>query len=447
MKTTITTVTLQGCPFGDHAAPILTAEVSTEGGDDPITSSDATIRCPTCGARMEGATIEEAVAKWNTRDESAPPDPQPPDPPDYDSTVRFNPGHCMTVDVGSGGGGLEGWKNQIREIKDLPEWRSAGVLLNWDDIETDTRGVYDFTIFDALRDVCHECGKGLHIGIKFQWFGNPTDPEGKLPKYLDTILDGKPGYSCRPEDEEWAGNLSLYVHLHDERVMTAYLDMMRALAEHIGADDTLYVIAFGETSVDAPESSGFTTEKWFNQIVRFGYETRQAFPHTEVRVGTNYIGSKQTMCDLMDELDAYDIMKGGPDNYSRSYDSNLAQNGQVDGKDRRGSCAWMSENQRPAGSSGGDDTTSAEITEHNNEGDEALGGSMWPHYWQWSRNYDDFDPWSKIKQHVRDIGGATNTDNPHEGKKIRRRAPRWRRVVVTNPTVVGRDDLWPIHRP
>lgn len=432
--------TLKTCALCGGSATV--TEVEQDGQD-----VCGRITCTVCGMTVKASTLDEAIAKWNSRAEETDPEPEPPDPPDTDSEVRFFPTNVMTVDVGSGGGGLEGWCNQIREIKSYANWGAAGVLLNWDDVETDERGVYDFTILDTLMDTCKECGKGLHLGIKFQWFGGTTSPEGKLPKYLDTIDDGKPGYSLRPEGEDWAGNLSLYVHLHDEEVMTAFCDMYRAVAKRYANDATLRMIAFGETAVDAPKESGFTTEKLFNQTVRWGYEMRQAFPCTEVRVGTNYLGDPQTMCELLDELDAYDVTPGGPDNYSRSYDSNLAMLGQVDGNKRKGRCAWVSENQRPVGSSGGDDTSSDEVVEHNNDGEEELGGNMDPHYFQWSRNYDDFDPWPDIRDFVNDGGAPVNTTNPHAGKKVRHKAPKARRICVTKPTRPGIDDAWPRRHP
>lgn len=391
------------------------------------------VKCGSCGALVRGLTAREAFAKWNLR---AGIEPIPPDPPDpiEDGDIRFVPGHYMACDVGSGGGGIDGWCDQIRSLIPYPEWRGASTLLNWAHIEPGARGVYDFSKVDRLLAAAKESGKLWMFGIKFQWFsGSPTSPDGKIPPYLDDIEDGSPGYSLRPEGEEWNGDLSLYVHMHDPRVMNPYIEMLEAVADHIGDDPTLAMVSFGETAVDAPEESGFSTEKYYEQMAqRYAPAMREAFPHTELRIGTNYLGNRGVMCEFLDDIDAYDFAPGGPDNYSRPYDSNLAMNGLVDGYDRRGTRAWMSENQRPAGSSGGRDTSTQEIIDFNVSGPIEEGGSIDPHYWLWNRNGDGSggaETWPTIRDTVCAMGGATNTTNPRTHVRRWNNPRSWVRCV------------------
>jgi hypothetical protein len=382
------------------------------------------IECENGDLKVTSTTQEGAASVWNSELVAQPPNPEP-GPEPTPSEIRFHPTFIMAVDMGSGSGGIDapqtGWVDQIKSLKDYPTWGAASVLLNWDDIEPNALGVYSRVITDKLRDAAHSVNKKLCIGIKFQWFGGPTNWEGKIPAYLSTYMDGKPAFSQKKSGESWNGNLTLYIWLHNERVMDRYLAMMAKLAEWYADDDVILMINFGETAVDAP--APFNTEDWQEQLERYGADIAGLFPQTERRMMVNYLGNNDSdLAQLEDVLVEHQNAMGGPDNASpdhdggRKYSANLMALGEIDGKVRIGKVSWVSENQRPASSSGGKTTTTQQIIDHNWSGAHDKGGGTKPHYWVFNHNTDSSggaETWSKI----RDVGTANkdklNTTNPY----------------------------------
>lgn len=324
------------------------------------------------------------------------------------SEIRYNPGHYMNVDVGSGGGGLSGWISQINSIANEPTITGVKVALNWDDVEPTTQGVYSFSIIDQLVDACAAIGKKLMLIISCQYFsGSVTSPTGRLPTYV--INNG--WYWQWDGTGTPAGNLALAVRLDLTACMNAFIAMGQACAARYNAGGTVEQWMIGETAMDVPSSTGWTTANWIARLKSWGVAMRAAWSQTGVRIYTNYLDTDAQMQDLIAFCAVNKITCGGPDNYSRIYQSNPIYTGHNGGIDYRNVIPWASENQRPAQSSGGSTATSAQIYAHNETGALSAGGSTKPNYYVWYRPYLG-ETWSQVLSFIQSISGACNTSVP-----------------------------------
>lgn len=360
------------------------------------------------------------------------------------SLIRFTPGVYMWLNQGSGGGGLSGWVAQINSLANESSVVGAAVQLDWADIETNTRGVYTWTVIDTLRNACAAINKRLMILQKFQYFnGTPVSPAGRIPTYLNTIQGGAPGYTAwdgvNPASPP--GNLALVLNLWDSRVMTPYIQAGQAAAARYKDDPVIELWGTGETSVANLPGSNYNTVDWLDGLVDYGGAMRLAWPNTAIRICTNYIGDTGTdaeMRALMAFMHANQLTGGGPDNFSRTYQSNPVYTGVSGGIDYRGLMAWCSESQYPASSSGGpsagdtDATTSpvpstANIYAHQFSGSLAAGGSTMPHYMLFLNNSYTGNPpttgtyhtWlGETLPYIRSVSGRVNTNNPYTNNML-----------------------------
>jgi hypothetical protein len=335
------------------------------------------------------------------------------------SGIRFNPGHYLWIDTGSGGGGLSGWINQINSIAGETSMTGVQFAFDWSDVETNTRGVYDFTILDAIRNAAAAIGKKVMFVPKFQYFGTqPTNPVGRFPTYLATIQGGSPGYTAwdgvNPPSP--SGNLILVAHLWNPLVMVPWTEMGVACANRYKNDTTVEMWSIGETAIHNLPGSGYSTSAWITQLKGWMTAMRTAWPNTAVRVQTNYLDTTAQMQDLIAHAYTAQIACGGPDNYSRIYDSNPIFTGFTGGINYRDVLPWVSESQYPATSSGGPSATSSQIYTHNISGALSAGGSTNPNYFVWFRNNSTANgahTWSgETLPFIRSISGACNTTTP-----------------------------------
>ena len=328
--------------------------------------------------------------------------------------IRFNPGHYMTVDIGSGGGGLSGWLAQIAALSSEPAIKGVKFAFNWDDIEPTTQGNYNWTILDQIVSACAAAGKTVMLIPAFQYFsGSVINPAGRLPTY---VINNNWYYAWNGTGTP-AGNLALAVRLDITACMNAFIAAGEAAAARYNSNDAVEMWMIGETALDIPSSTGFTVVNWIARLKAWMTAMRSAWSSTGVRVFTNYLDTDPQMQDLLAHAYSLRITCGGPDNYSRTYQSNPIYTGFNGGIDYRNRMPWASENQRPTGSSGGTDATSAQIYAHNESGALSAGGSTKPNYYVWSRTYQvggEGETWSgQVLPFIRSIGGASNTVNPY----------------------------------
>jgi hypothetical protein len=323
--------------------------------------------------------------------------------------IQFTPGHYMWVDTGSGGGGLSGWIAQINSIASEPTIKGVKISLNWDDIEPSTQGVYSFTILDQLVNACAAINKKLMVIIECQYFSDSiTNPAGRLPTYV--INNG--WYWQWDGTGSPSGNLALAVRLDLVACMNAFIAAGQACAARYNTGGTIELWMIGETAMDIPSSTGWSQTNWIARLKAWAAAMRSAWSQTGVRIYTNYLNTDAQMQDLIAFCAVNKITCGGPDNYSRIYQSNPIYTGNNGGIDYRNRIPWASENQRPASSSGGSTATSTQIYAHNETGALVDGGSTRPNYYIWSRPYLG-ETWSQVLSFIRSIGGACNTTNPY----------------------------------
>jgi hypothetical protein len=333
--------------------------------------------------------------------------------------IRFSPGHYMYMDTGSGGGGLAGWIAQINSLSSEPTVTGVQFGTHWSSIETNTRGTYDWTILDAIVNAASAINKKVMLYVKHQYFGTSvTSPTGKFPSWLSTIQSGSPGYTAwdgvNPSSPP--GNLNLVLHLWNTSVMTAWTQLGQAIANRYKDNPTFEMLSIGETSTANLPGSGYSTTAWIARLKDWMTAQRAAWPNTAIRVGTNYFDTDAQMQDVIAHAATLQITCGGPDNFSRVYQSNPIYTGFNGGIDHRDVIPWVGENQRPATSSGGTSATSAQVYAFNETGALSSGGSTKPNYYIWNRNTDSTggaETWAThILPFIRSISGACNTTTP-----------------------------------
>lgn len=415
------------------------AQISGDIGTGTLTYSDTTLSASTTRyykvLAFDGSTNASALsaaANATTFVGSTP------------GVIRFSPGHYKWIDTGSGGGGQTGELAQISALSGKAYMVGAKWAPDWADLEGAVQGDYTagFAKADLYRNAAAAAGKKLMIDPKFQYFGSsPTSISGKFPQYLTTIDSGNPGYSLWPGGTPWNGNLILVAHLWKSTVMPAYIALGQAYANRYKDDPVVEMWSTGETAIDAPSGSGYTAAGWLTQLKLWMTAMRAAWPNTAVRVPTNYLGSDAQMQELIAHALVEKIACGGPDNYSRVYQSNPIFTGFNGGIDYRNRIPWVSESQYPASSSGGPDAgdpdvSSSTIYAHNFSGALSAGGSTNGNYVIWFNNtYTGNPPGTyhtypaETEPFIAGISGACNTTNPYQPP-----APTYAPLFISNLT-------------
>jgi hypothetical protein len=360
--------------------------------------------------------------------------------PSVTGTIRTPFGHYKWIDTGSGGGGQVGELAQIAALNGKSYMAGAVWRFDWDDVEG-AQGVYTFTKTDAYVNQATAVGKKIWLGVRTQYFSNSViGPAGRFPSYLSTAgTGGAAAYvawdGVNPSSPP--GSLALCFKFWDPVAMVRYNAVCSALAVRYKDNVTVAGFMFGETSIASLPGSGYTLGTYITGVKNWGLTQRAAWPNTEIRIQTNYISGdnagKSAMKDLMAFMDVNQLCGGGPDNFSRTYDSNPVYTGFNGGIDYRNRFSWVSESQYPASSSGGpgagdtDATTSpvpssANIYAHNESGAVSAGGSTKPHYYFWFNNTYTGNPPSSGTYHtypaetepfIASINGASNTFNSY----------------------------------
>jgi hypothetical protein len=337
------------------------------------------------------------------------------------SEIRSAWGHYLWIDTGSGGGGQAGEIAQITALASDTFMAGAKYSPDLADLEGATQGDYAAgeVKFDAYRNAAASSNKKLDVEIKFSYYGgSPTSASGKFPAYMATIQGGSPGYSLwdgvNPPSP--SGSLVAVLNLWNAAVMDAYIAATVHYLTRHKDDETIGEWIFGETAIANLPGSGYSTANYIIQIKRWIDAARAAAPNTLIRVMTNYLDTSAQMQDLIAYCYSKRITVGGPDNYSRTYDSNPIYTGTVGGIDYRNLIPFSSESQYPASSSGGPSATSSQIFQHQFNGSLAGGGSTMPRKLVWFRNNFTngglYHTWSgETRPYIQSINGVCNKDD------------------------------------
>lgn len=332
------------------------------------------------------------------------------------SQIRFNPGHYATIDVGSGGGGPSGWLAQIDADADEDSIVGFHFAFDWDDMEG-AEGSYSFSVTDPIVARAALYGKKVMLIPRFQYFGtSTTSPTGRFPSYLATEDGGSSCYTAWDGENppSPAGNLILVGRLWSAACMDRWIALGEAAAAHYDENPAVEMWMIGETAIANLPGSGYGASAWLTQLQRWIPAMRAAWPHTGIRIYTNYLGGDDSALQtLFADMLTHQITGGGPDNYSRIYDSNPVFTGHSGGIDYRNQIPWVSENQAPATSSGGASVTVSQVVAHNESGALEDGGSTDPNYYVWPRGIFGGQSWSSMLTTIDANVGVINTTNPY----------------------------------
>lgn len=352
---------------------------------------------------------------------------------------------------------LADWIDSINDEAPYPEVKGFKFVFDWDEIEgrdssgnrlggagqgTVGQGSFYFDVIDQIVDAVEAIGKKVMLLIKFQYFGGSvTNLVGKFPHYVinsgwATAWDG-----VNPASP--SGGLIAVANLWDADAMDVFIAANEALATRYGGNPTVEMITFGETATENLPGSGFSAASWLTQLKRWATAMRVAWPNTAARIETNYLSTDAQMHELMAHLRVEKVTGGGPDNYSRTYQSNPIFTGYNGGIDYRDTMPWCSENQRPASSSGGASATSAQVYAHNETGALSAGGSTHPNYYVWLENSDPTggaELWSDIRDFIISIDGAANAFNPYSQEDTEPESPVVAISVVNTGSVSVADN-------
>jgi hypothetical protein len=112
------------------------------------------------------------------------------------------------------------------------------------------------------------------------------------------------------------------------------------------------MIGLAETAL-SPPVSGFSQTAYVTQLKRWYIASNQAWPHTQMRLNANYLGSDTQLSDLISAITAKGgVAVGGPDpelplpTISRTIQANqIFRASRGGGDDHRGQTAWVGEQQ------------------------------------------------------------------------------------------------------
>jgi hypothetical protein len=227
-------------------------------------------------------------------------------------TLKWHPGHYMSLRNRHRDPTKE--LPQIDAIKNESTLKGALITWKWRDLET-AKGVYDFTSIDTYLQRIKSLGtsKRLIIHVYDRAWSNPNSTT--VPDYLkaDPIYNGG--------EIPMANGVTALIW--EQAVMDRYIELTRALGKRYDSDPNVEGIQFSETamafSAQYPAPQSFTNAAHLVQIKRLGAAARDAWPHTNVFISTNYLGSDSQMEDLIKYCLNNRLIVGGPDTWTRAW--------------------------------------------------------------------------------------------------------------------------------
>jgi hypothetical protein len=226
--------------------------------------------------------------------------------------IKWHPGHYMML------------RSRHRSpTKELP-WIDAvgketviqGVLVIWvwSDLET-AKGQYDFSQIDLYlnRMKSQPQPKRLIIRIEERAFNTTTGTS--TPSYIRT----DPTYN----GGEVAMANGTVARTWEAPVMDRMIALYQALGKKYDSDPYVEGISTEETAIGFssthPAPSSFSNAAVLTQFQRLGGASRAAWPHSNVFMTTNYLGTDTQMEQLIKYSVANRLAIGGPDTWGRSF--------------------------------------------------------------------------------------------------------------------------------
>lgn len=271
--------------------------------------------------------------------------------------IKWHPGHYVFIDPHTS------QANQLAALDALSSEASVEgieLLVNWKNLEGATAGDYSngFAMVDAFLAKLGslKVPKRLILGVNERSFGKAppagTDcadaASGVLPAYLASFSDG----GCVIAAPGAAGSLAVSARFWEPAVMDRLIALSQAYAQRYDQNPLFEMfMGNGETAVAAPPGSNFTTAAYITQLKRWFDASEKVWPHTQLRLAANYLGSDAQMLDLMSYASGNSgVIIGGPDpelplpDITRKVQANeIFRAAQGGGTDFRGTVPWVAE--------------------------------------------------------------------------------------------------------
>jgi len=203
---------------------------------------------------------------------------------------------------------------QLDALKNESSVKGALITWKWRDLET-AKGVYDFSSIDTYLNRLKALGtsKRLIIHVYDRAWSSPTSTT--VPEYLknDAIYKG---------GEIPMAN-GVVARIWETPVMDRFIELTKALGKRYDSDPYVEGIQFSETAIgfssEYPAPSSFTNSAHLSELKRWTGAARTAWPHTNIFMSTNYIGTDAQMEDLIKYCVQQKAIVGGPDTWSREW--------------------------------------------------------------------------------------------------------------------------------
>jgi len=348
----------------------------------------------------------------------------PEDPEHSGEGIKWHPGHYVFI-----GGNKHTPEIITRNLKlfdqigNEPNLKGVQLYMWWGDLEGPNKGDYSpgYALIDTylkkLKSLKYP--KQLMIVILERAFvyGAPADKATMAKFYPMYLLSSEynSGYAAAPAGTQWSGGLTFVARLWEAPVMDRLVALSKALGSRYDKDPNVEMLSLAETTLNPPVS-GFSQAAYGVQLQRWYAATKQAWPHTQLRLYANYFGSDTDMTNLISKTTAAaGVAVGGPDpelplpTITRSIQANrIFRAGSGGGNDLRGQIPWVGE-QQEFGLTGRFVQTPNQIFDYQY-------GTMRASYMIWLMNtYAGGDPqkWATgILPYIRSVGGKIHAECP-----------------------------------
>jgi hypothetical protein len=256
--------------------------------------------------------------------------------PSTEAQVKWHPGHY--VKLNAGGTQAEHFRH-IDEVGREPVLKGVELYVWWYEIER-SKGVYDFSRIDAILGKLKSLPvrKQLVVRVMDRRFGT-TSKTAIVPNYLlnEPIYKGGVAF----QDVNMAGYVA---RLWEAPVMDRLIALYRALGMRYDPNPYVEGFATEETTLSisvnkSTTPAGYSAASLLKQYLRFAAAARQTMPHSNIFMGTNFIGGEANMGTLIQALHDSDLAAGGPSTIpNRLLESQKVWTG-VTGADYRGAIA------------------------------------------------------------------------------------------------------------
>jgi hypothetical protein len=343
---------------------------------------------------------------------------------DASSGLKYHPGHYVELDPGSGCGKLSCYQSVIASLAGKPGIVGAFLIQPWSQLEGN-EGDYSagFALVDALLAAAKAADLQLMIGVQGKVFGTyypNAGSYGELPPYFDSVVcaDGPPGYLSATSNGA-SGSLLVTPKNYDPCVTMRRIAMVRAYGSRYDADPNFEMWNDDDETANGLYASPGQYDGDVAQDIAWAAAARAAFPHTQLRLTTNFFDTAEQFTNLFTGIEPYGIAVGGPD-VSLDLPGSppfpgtdaIVFNGWEDGKDWRNVLPRIAEVQwGDSAASGG--VTQAQLYDEEYTGTTISGGSVNPNYFVWGAAQEN-PAWTLAStvSFVASIGGKVNTKCP-----------------------------------